>query len=384
MTNHLKIIADQQIPGVTELFSAWGEVVQLPGRSITHEHVADADILLVRSITPVNQILLHNSRIKFVGSGTAGINHMDIDWLQHNHIAYATAKGCNAIAVAEYVVCCVAALQKQGLLTGNKLRAGVVGMGHVGTEVVQRLKTLGFELLGNDPPRAQQEPDFISTPLSDFQNLDLICLHTPLTTTGEHPTHRLIGKDFLQRQRPGCVLLNAGRGEVIAIDELWQYGQHLVWCLDVWPHEPAIDLALANQAKLATPHIAGYTAQAKWRAVLMLYQAAQWALQLPRQLPLSNPLAVTTPLELSMTTPTWQDTVLAIYDPWHDTEITRSALLNCGNLLGKCFDDLRQHHPQRYEFNNVRFQGENAKIRQKDKEILEQLGFGDGIALFGK
>ncbi|MGB6976081.1 MAG: 4-phosphoerythronate dehydrogenase, partial [Gammaproteobacteria bacterium] len=259
MTTHLKIIADQQIPWVTELFSAWGEVVQLPGRSIAHEHVVDADILLVRSITQVNQNLLQHSRIKFVGSSTAGTDHIDLAWLQHNHIAHATAKGSNAIAVAEYVVCCVAALQKQGLLTGNKLRAGVVGIGHVGTQVVQRLKTLGFEVLCNDPPRVQQEPGFISTPLTDFQNLDLICLHTPLTTTGEHSTHQLIGKDFLQRQQPGCVLLNAGRGEVIAVDDLWQYGQHLVWCFDVWPHEPNIDLPLVHQTKLATPHIAGYT-----------------------------------------------------------------------------------------------------------------------------
>jgi erythronate-4-phosphate dehydrogenase len=374
MTTHLKIVADQQIPWVNELFSSWGEVVQLPGRSIDHNHVTNADILLVRSITLVNQDLLHNTRIKFVGSATAGTDHMDIAWLQHNTIAYATAKGANAIAVAEYVVCCIAALCKQKLFTGNNVRAGVIGIGHVGTHVVSRLKTLGFEVLVNDPPRAAQEPDFISTPLAEFHNLDLICLHTPLTTTGSYPTRHLINKDFLQQQQPGCVVLNAGRGEVIAANDLRQYGQHLIWCLDVWPYEPNIDLALLQQAKLATPHIAGYTVEAKSRAVFMLYQAAQSALQLQGQPFLSSSLPV---IELNLTpaTSTWQDTVLAIYDPMRDTKVTRSTLLACGNAPGKCFDQLRRDHPPRHEFNNVRLKVEEIAISAHNSAILKQLGF---------
>jgi erythronate-4-phosphate dehydrogenase len=332
--------------------------------------------LLVRSITRVNQNLLQHSRIKFVGSGTAGTDHMDLTWLQNNHISYATAKGCNAIAVAEYVVCSIAALQKQGLLTGKKLRAGVVGVGYVGREVVTRLKALGFEVLVNDPPRALQEPDFISMPLTDFQDLDLICLHTPLTTSGDHATHHLINQDFLQRQKPGCVLLNAGRGEVIAVEDLWHYGQHLLWCFDVWPDEPNISVALLHQAKLATPHIAGYTVEAKLRAVHMLYQAAQLALQLPGQSILPSPFDGTTELKLASAVLTWQDILLSHYNPLLDTENTRSTLLACNSTArGQCFDELRQHHPQRHELSKVHILLAGTPLPLFDSAVLQQLGF---------
>ncbi|MGB6977405.1 MAG: DUF3410 domain-containing protein, partial [Gammaproteobacteria bacterium] len=123
------------------------------------------------------------------------------------------------------------------------------------------------------------------------------------------------------------------------------------------------------------PHIAGYTVQAKSRAVLMLYQAAQLALQLQGQLLLSNPLAATTELKLTSATLTWQDTVLMIYDPGRDTEITRSTLLKCGNPPGKCFDKLRQHHQPRHEFSNVHLMLEGTKKQSHNSDILEQLGF---------
>ena len=172
------ILIDNEIPLPTDVFPSDVNVESLPASEITASAVKQADGLLIRSVTKVNETLLANSQVKWVATATSGIDHLDTMWLDKKNIHWAAAPGCNAIAVAEYVAYCVAALKRAGHLTSTNLRAGVIGVGHVGKRVVSILKELGFEVLENDPPRKQDEPDFHSTPLTDFHNLDLICLHT--------------------------------------------------------------------------------------------------------------------------------------------------------------------------------------------------------------
>lgn len=359
----LKIIADENIPLVQELFSAWGEVICLPGRQINAAAVKNADILLVRSVTSVNQDLLANSYVKFVGSATTGIDHVDTAWLNQAGIAFANAHGANAKAVAEYVICCVAALRQQGLLCQPSLRAGVIGVGHVGSQVVKKLEIVGFEVWQNDPPKQQQDSNFISVPLGEFHDLDLICLHTPLTKTGAYPTFHLIEKNFLQRQKPGTVLLNAGRGAVINSNDLLLSGSHLITCLDVWEHEPNINLNLLRRTTLATPHIAGYTLAAKVRGTTMLYHAAYTALKLSVPF-VSQPLEPI--IELPSLMSNWEETVLQVYNPLLDTERTHQTLLETDDVTAS-FDYLRKHHLQRHEFDSV--------IVKKNYGLLSRLGF---------
>ena len=73
----MKIVADANIPFVRECFSSLGEVEVVAGREITSDIVADADALLVRSITPVNAKLLATSSVKFVATATIGFDHVD-------------------------------------------------------------------------------------------------------------------------------------------------------------------------------------------------------------------------------------------------------------------------------------------------------------------
>ncbi|MEJ2307247.1 MAG: 4-phosphoerythronate dehydrogenase, partial [candidate division WOR-3 bacterium] len=87
-----------------EAFSSIGEIVSVPGRSITSEVIKNADILIVRSVTKVNEQLLKNSSIKFVGSATAGIDHVDTGYLESRNIGFASAPGSNSDSVAEYVI----------------------------------------------------------------------------------------------------------------------------------------------------------------------------------------------------------------------------------------------------------------------------------------
>ncbi len=96
----MKIIADQQIPHVKSIFSDMGDITLMDGRETSSFHLKDADILLIRSVTKVDEFLLKDSQIKFIGSATSGIDHVDVDYLNQSNISFAYAHGCNAQSVA--------------------------------------------------------------------------------------------------------------------------------------------------------------------------------------------------------------------------------------------------------------------------------------------
>lgn len=346
----MKVVADENIPLVEHYFGSVGELLLKPGRLITRDDLFDADILLTRSVTRVDKLLLHDTPVKFVGSTTAGADHFDTEWLNQAGIEWSIAYGCNATAVAEYVACIIAALQKEGFLQSSSLRAGVVGVGHVGHEVAEKLKALGFDLVLCDPWRGINEPLFPHVSIENFTDLDFISLHTPLIHQGRFPTYHLIEKTFLSRQKINCILLNAGRGEVVSFEDLKKYGTHLHWCLDVWENEPNIDIDVLKRALLATPHIAGYSIQAKIRGIEMIYQAA-----ISKNIIPSFPIP---PVEMQFYELTeafsdWKDFVLKIYDPRKTSSLMKKTLLKFPDR----FDYLRKHFPERYEFAFVKLSG---------------------------
>lgn len=333
----MKIVADEKIPRVGQYFSGLGELILKPGRTLTNKDIAGADILLARSVTKIDKKLLRNTSLKFVGSVSTGLEHMDTEWLDKEGIAWSAAQGCNATAVVEYVVCVIAALQKQDFLKEKKLRAGVVGVGNIGSKVVEVLKVLGFDVIQCDPLRAEKERNFVSTALADFSDLDFITLHTPLTRKGKYPTYHMIDRNFLERQKKNCILLNASRGSVINFMDLKHYGQELIWCLDVWESEPFIDLEVLAPAVIATPHIAGHSIQAKYRGLDMIVQAAVQKNIIPS---IAIPKAPYPRKDFSFANKPadWRDVVLSIYDPAQTTEQMKLALVNNADA----FDVLRE------------------------------------------
>lgn len=268
----MKIVADQQIPYLHDYFASMGELILKPGRAISSADVEDADILLVRSVTRVDAALLQRSRVRFVGSVTAGADHLDREWLDRQQITYQTAAGFNAPAVARYVEGVLNLLEHHK--PGSRKSAAVIGVGHVGKRVAAILKTYGYDIILCDPLRAEAEAEFVSTPLAEIADVDLITLHVPLTFNSRYPTCHFIDAAFLQRQLPGCVLINAARGAVVDTEALLQAGKHLTWCFDVWENEPNIHLSVLEKAWIATPHIAGYSAESKRRGTELIYQAA--------------------------------------------------------------------------------------------------------------
>ncbi|NKB46465.1 MAG: DUF3410 domain-containing protein [Legionellales bacterium] len=345
-----QIVADQQILGLDCYFNDPAfDLIQLPASAITSAQLRHTDVLIVRSVLPVNATLLANSNVRFVATATSGSDHLDKAWLANQHISWYAAVGCNANAVAEYVLCSIAALRQQQLLVGNGLTAVVVGVGQVGQRVATHLQMLGFTVLLHDPPRAKIEPDFISTSWADLIQADLICLHTPLTSANNpYPTYHLIDQTFLTKLKPGCVLLNAGRGAVVDTQALLTSGNHIHLCLDVYEHEPAIDLAVMQQATLCTPHIAGHAITAKWRASHMVYQAIMNWLGQPMQMttPTYPQPAVTVDPQLFSC---WEDFVLACYDPRQDMQRMRTSIEHAGDV-GQAFTQLRNQYPPRFEF----------------------------------
>ena len=341
------ILADEDIPCVEHYFSPYGEIILKPGRLLTHQDMRDVDILLVRSVTVVNEALLHDSKVKFVGSISTGIDHLDVAWLNKKNIRWSAALGCNAVAVAEYVVTVIAALQTQGLLLHKPCRAGVIGVGRVGSRVVEKLKLLGFEVVTCDPLRAEQEKEFVSTPIEEFADLDLVLLHVPLTDAGPCPTYHLIEKTFLKRQKKQCVLVNAARGSVINSIDLLEHGQHLIWCFDVWENEPNINRTILSKTLLASPHIAGHSVQSKYRGIDMIFKAA---IQLG-VLPDKQIKSVTFPrIQMAFSDNAgWRERVLAVYNPIEISRAMKQAFLQDESV----FDKLRKQLKRGHEFDFV-------------------------------
>lgn len=345
----MKIVADMHIPFINEYFGHAGELILKQGRSLNVADVRDAEMLLVRSVTHVNADLLTNSAVKFVGSVTAGADHLDTEYLDAANIQWSIARGFNAPPVADYVFSVIAALQSQHLfLPKNKpLKAAVIGVGNVGRIVAERLHVFNIEVILCDPFRAMQDKDFISTPLDEIADVDLISLHVPLTRTGLHPTYHFVNKTFLSKQKPGCVLINASRGAVVDTQALLSSAKHLQWCFDVWEHEPDIDQAVLRQAFIATPHIAGYSLQSKLRGVAMIHQAA-CELGFIKQQNLPPILMPEQILVGDNQQVTWQQIVLKVFDPLTVTQQLRAAILEKDNK--HAFDEMRHQFNFRHEF----------------------------------
>lgn len=271
-TGHpLVIVADENIPCVHEFFGSFGNVKTLPGRNISAADVKEADVLLVRSVTKVNEALLQGSQVKFVGTCTIGVDHLDRDYMAENGISFASAPGCNAGGVVQYALSAMAHLRPEW---ADK-KIGIIGCGNVGGRLYRVLDGLGIDCVGFDPFKDESQ---ISR-LVDWETIlqcDIICTHTPLTHDGDHPTHHLLNEAALKSLKPGTLLLNAGRGDVIdnkALYELLKQGQDLDVALDVWESEPKVFLPLVPLVKIGTPHIAGYSFEGRLNGSKMIHRS---------------------------------------------------------------------------------------------------------------
>ncbi len=147
-----KILADENIPHAEAAFSNFGTVQLIPGREITNEILRPFDILIVRSVTKVNEQLLQGSNVKFVGTTTIGLDHIDTGYLNKAHIQYANAPGCNADSVAEYIFAGLYKIASEKQWPLQKISLGIIGYGNIGSRVARIARAIGMKLFINDPP----------------------------------------------------------------------------------------------------------------------------------------------------------------------------------------------------------------------------------------
>ncbi len=282
----MKIVADEEIFALEHIFQPLGKLRTLPGRSIARRDLRDADALLVRSVLPVNRELLRGSPVRFVGTATSGTDHVDTRWLQEAGIGFAHARGANANAVVEYCLGAIARLLLEGRIENKARRIGIVGAGAIGGLLARKMRALGFQVCVCDPPRAAAgDKEFAWQSLDAALDCDIVSLHVPLGSHGQHATAGMIDARALARLRPGCALLHTCRGGVVDEAALLQRlaaGPLLHCVIDVWENEPEINAELAAKSFLATPHIAGYSEQAKWRAGRMLARALAAHFKMPQ------------------------------------------------------------------------------------------------------
>ncbi len=353
----LRIVADENIPCLSNYFSHLGEIVSLPGRKILAKHLSQADVLLVRSVTPVNSELLADSSVKFVGSTTIGVDHVDRHYLRENNIQFSFAPGCNARSVVEYVIAALWALRPDlGNIRDRKV--AIIGCGNVGWRLADLLDNLGFQVKVCDP-LIKTDSRFEFVDLSEALQADIISLHTPLTHTGEFATHHMINASNIDQIRAGTLLINTSRGAVIdnqALLTRLQSRVDLFTVLDVWENEPIINMDLMQCVNVATPHISGYSFDGKLAGTRAIYHALCRFLQQSEEFPQLSDI----PLDRLMLVGNAAldgdsfigDLLTKIYDIQSDDQRFRQALSASGANIKNEFDQLRKSYPIRREWSN--------------------------------
>lgn len=307
--NKMKIIADEAIPYLKGIFENECDVEYYPGSEITPQRVKDADALIVRTRTKCNAQLLEGSKVKVIASATIGTDHIDRAWCQSHNIALFNAPGCNSGGVLQYFLTALfkclstrelwqkflnyapvatgaessAAGGAAGAAESAPFTVGIIGVGNVGSKVAAACESLGFEVLRNDPPKERQQTlaynsgylrivDFKDYYSLDYllENSDVVTLHVPLDET----TRGMADASFFARMKPGAIFINSSRGEVVDEAALMANIHKLAAVvLDVWVGEPNINRELLQSAFIATPHIAGYSAEGKIKGTQMAVEA---------------------------------------------------------------------------------------------------------------
>lgn len=337
----IKLLADASLPDLSQFFSEHFHISRYTSVDDLRQSIGDNDVLVCRSTLKVDANLLADSNISCIATVSSGIDHIDHTYTAQRQIPIIDAKGANALAVADYVIACLAWVQERGYL--RSMRAGVMGAGAVGSAVAARLGMLGFEVKAYDPPRAQDDAHFLSCELAAVLDCDLICVHVNLHDTAPYPSKHLLNAQSLAQIKPNTVIINASRGDVVDEVALLAAKHPLYYCTDVFTNEPAINPAVVGYAALCTPHIAGHSIEARVHALQMVSHKIHenFGLNMPIIAPSADSLIMQTSHFTS-----WQAALLSLYNPELETHFLKES-----KAMMQSFLDLRRAHHSRHHFN---------------------------------
>jgi len=362
----MNIIADINMPRLDETFGRHGKIKRLDGRSIKHDDLVEADVLLVRSVTRVGADLLQGTSVRFAGSATIGSDHLDTDWLEENNIAWAHAPGCNANAAAQYTLAMMWRACERLQRDFKRQTVGIIGRGNVGKRLEYLLQALGIPVMACDPPLQDQGEQRLVSMQEACAN-SIISLHVPLTRTGKYPTRDMFDHKQLTALAPGTLLVNASRGGVIEENGLLAHLQsgHIHAALDVWPREPFIAPELLDLVTVASPHIAGYSIEGKHAGTEMIYQAFCSALL--------TGVTARAPANQNVVTidcPSSASSQELLQQLMHSSCPVARDDANLRDRPGQ-FDKLRSAYPVRHEFKSHLVKG----VAGENASLLRQMGF---------
>ena len=360
------------------LSTATGLDIQLQtftGRTLQARHLRQTDILWVRSVTSVNADLLEHTPVRYVATATSGVDHVDQAYLAAQNIHFYAAAGSNARAVSEYVISALLHYAAQGHELNNRT-ISLVGYGHVGQQVAPMLAALGLKVQWHDPPlqALQRSSAQSSTPAERVPdqypgvsrravlNSQVISLHVPLNRSPGYETWHWLDQAALAQLPPDALIINAARGDIVDNAAL------LAWLtaypaaqavLDTWEGEPQVMLPLAARCLLATPHIAGYSLDAKLRATRWLLDDLSQFLRVSGV----NWQGAAPTDKVNTSVKTIKQAVHHAYDIAADSQrFLRDP---------SAFDQLRRHYGIRREFSFYSIQADNSQLNV----ALAALGF---------
>ncbi|AWB68074.1 DUF3410 domain-containing protein [Saccharobesus litoralis] len=275
MATELQIYIEDSLLYAEEFFKDVGNITRFSGYKVQPQDISDADVLLTRSTTKVSRELVSQAKnLKFVGTATAGYDHIDGKALEDKGIHWTAAGGCNADAVADYVLSALFIIAQESMFELADKSVAVVGVGEVGSRIVERVNALGCQVIAYDPVRAQNDASFTSASLDEVLAADIISCHVPLTHDNEFATDKMFGAAQFAKMREDVIFINACRGEIVdeaALKTHMQAKPKTKLVLDVFDNEPNIDLEIMELAMFASPHIAGHSLEGKARGTEMLY-----------------------------------------------------------------------------------------------------------------
>lgn len=377
----MKIVCAETVLLGHKAFSNAGKTVVIPDREIIRDDLLDADALIVRSKTKITRKLLEGTSVQFVGTATAGTDHIDSAWLESQDIYWCASPGCNANSVSEYLIAALLVLGRRHDCDLEGKTIGVVGCGNVGSRVVSKCEALGMNVLRNDPPlcATSTDPDFypLETVLAES---DIITLHVPFVKDGPWPTVRLADYRFFEQLKPGAVFINAARGSVCDYDALLDAkkgGAVSRMVIDVWNPEPAFRTDVLEVADLASPHIAGHSYEGKLNGTVACYNELCNFFEIPKtwDVAASLPEPQVPTIEVDCNSRDDKDVlheiIKQVYNIESDDTLIRKAATADEIARARNFDALRKHYRTRREFKNttVELKSGSDSLRRKVKAL---------------
>jgi D-3-phosphoglycerate dehydrogenase len=282
----MKVIVAEKISerGVELLKETGWKIVATTKETLGGE-LADAEALIVRSATKVTADLLDKApRLRVVGRAGVGVDNIDLDEATKRGVLVMSTPGGSSVSVAEHTFALLLALVRQvpkldaamregrweKSSSGAEVRGktlGLFGLGRIGSEVARRAVAFDMRVLAFDPYISESAAKELSVALVPMEQLlaesDFISLHMAVSAL----TQNMINAQVIGMMKKGVRIVNAARGELINEADLaaaLKSGQVAGAALDVFAEEPPKNCPLIGLPNvIATPHVAGSTAEAQ-------------------------------------------------------------------------------------------------------------------------